>query len=206
MQPNVLSLLSELINIVIVAAYTNCLTLRKEEEIEWGCKAWVKKKINVFLDFLTTVCMSGQAIHFIIMLLHWFTPREWDEETWQSLWNSYKEVTRTPPRRCFVLGKTLTILLFIHTYILEIALITAWSDPTDFNFFFEVKEIKNFQISHYAKILLHHWLGKQQRLQFPTMSHTLKPKIKTGFYRHFRIQSCRLLWLTGNYAFIIHWA
>lgn len=37
-------------------------------------------------------------------------------------------------------------------------------------------------------------------------SYTLKPKIKTGFYRHFRIQSCRLLWLTGNYAFIIHWA
>ena len=34
MQPNVLSLLSELINIVIVAAYTNCLTLRKEEEVE----------------------------------------------------------------------------------------------------------------------------------------------------------------------------
>ena len=75
-----MSLLSELINIVIVAAYTNCLTLRKEEEIEWGCKAWVKKKINVFLDFLTTVRMSGQAIHFIIMLLHWFTPQEWNEE------------------------------------------------------------------------------------------------------------------------------
>ena len=48
MQPNVLSLLSELINIVIVAAYTNCLTLRKEEEVEWGCKAWVKKNQCIF--------------------------------------------------------------------------------------------------------------------------------------------------------------
>lgn len=68
MQQNAMSLLSELINIVIVSAYTNCLSLCKEEEIEQGCKAWVK--INLLLDFPTTVCISDQAIHFIIMLLH----------------------------------------------------------------------------------------------------------------------------------------
>lgn len=40
-------------------------------------------------------------------------------------------------------------------------------------------------------------------IEVPNDEPTMKPKIKMGFNEHFRIQSCRLFWLTGNYAFII---
>lgn len=66
-----MSLLSELINIMKSNSYTNCLSLCKEEEIEQGCKAWVKNQfIFRFSNHSTYVWPSNPLYYNAVALIY----------------------------------------------------------------------------------------------------------------------------------------